>query len=109
MDALFAGLDSGAADIDIHVNACQSGRMDVLITAEALQQFAALPRPIQARVLRLVQRLAQWPNVSGAKPLTGDLRGHWRLRTGDYRVQFRVDRPLVIVERMGHREGFYDE
>jgi mRNA-degrading endonuclease RelE of RelBE toxin-antitoxin system len=83
--------------------------MDVLIAANALSQFVTLPRTIQTRVLRLVERLDRWPNVSGAKPPSGDLAGHWRLRTGDYRVQFRVDGNRIIVESIGHRDGFYDE
>jgi mRNA-degrading endonuclease RelE of RelBE toxin-antitoxin system len=47
--------------------------------------------------------------VSGAKPLRGGLAGHYRLRTGDYRMQFRVAAAEVIVERVGHRDRFYDE
>ncbi|NOS99625.1 MAG: hypothetical protein HOP29_03260 [Phycisphaerales bacterium] len=31
------------------------------------------------------------------------------MRTGDYRVQFRVAGETVVVERIGHRDGFYDE
>jgi mRNA-degrading endonuclease RelE of RelBE toxin-antitoxin system len=83
--------------------------LQVLITATVLEQFTKLPRPIQARVLGLVERLDKWPNVSGAKALSGDLTGHFRLRTGDYRVQFFIDNKSIIVERMGHRDGFYDE
>lgn len=83
--------------------------MEVLITADALQQFIGLPRTIQARVLRLVERLERWPDVSGAKPLTRNLAGHFRLRTGDYRVQFRLEDDRVIVEQIGHRDGFYDD
>ncbi len=44
-----------------------------------------------------------------AKALSGPLAGHWRLRTGDYRVQFRVEGELVIVEKVGHRDKFYQE
>jgi mRNA-degrading endonuclease RelE of RelBE toxin-antitoxin system len=68
-----------------------------------------LPRPIQARVLRLVERLESWPDVSGVKLLSGSLTGHYRLRTGDYRVQFRGDMAMIVVERIEHRDGFYDE
>jgi mRNA-degrading endonuclease RelE of RelBE toxin-antitoxin system len=81
----------------------------VTITPEALEQAERLPLPIQGRVFHLVMRLRNWPEVSGAKPLTGNLAGHYRLRTGDYRVQFRVERKAVIVEKIGHRDGFYDE
>jgi mRNA-degrading endonuclease RelE of RelBE toxin-antitoxin system len=79
----------------------------VTITPEALKQAERLPIAIQSRVRRLVLRLAYWPAVSGAKPLTGKLVGRYRLRTGDYRVQFRVEGQSVIVERIGHRDGFY--
>jgi hypothetical protein len=72
-------------------------------------------------VLTLLERLENWPAVSGAKPLTGPMAGRYRLRTGDYRVQFRVEgqgdpkahRPTsgtlaVIVEKIGHRDRFYE-
>jgi mRNA-degrading endonuclease RelE of RelBE toxin-antitoxin system len=83
--------------------------MEPLITASALVEFTALPRSIQPRVIKLVERLRHWPNVSGAKPLSGELAGHYRLRTGDYRLQFRIDGGIVVVEHMGHRDGFYDD
>lgn len=44
-----------------------------------------------------------------AKPLRGEFAGHYRLRTGDYRLQFRVEGDLVIIEKVGHRDGFYEE
>jgi mRNA-degrading endonuclease RelE of RelBE toxin-antitoxin system len=53
--------------------------------------------------------LQQWPSVSGAKPLRGELAGRYRLRTGDYRIQFRVAGDRVTVEKIGHRDGFYGE
>jgi mRNA-degrading endonuclease RelE of RelBE toxin-antitoxin system len=60
-------------------------------------------------VLRLLVRLERWPDVSGAKPLSGGLAGRYRLRTGDYRVQFYMDGDNVMVEKIGHRDKFYDE
>ncbi len=50
-----------------------------------------------------------WPDVSGAKPLRGKLAGWYRVRTGDYRVQFRVEGAMVIVEKIGHRDRFYED
>ena len=77
-------------------------------TAEAKKQFDKLPWLIQGRIRRLVVRLKRWPNVSGAKPLRGSLAGHYRLRTGDYRLQFVVVGQDIWIERIGHRDGFYD-
>ena len=79
----------------------------VLVTPEAAEEHESLPEVIQARVLGIFERLRRWPDVSGAKPLTGPLAGHYRIRTGDYRVQFRVERQTVIIEKIGHRDGFY--
>lgn len=106
----------------------------VLITPDAQKQAEELPGIIQLRVIDLVRRLENWPAVSGAKPLRGGLAGSYRLRTGDYRLQFhveqsrksvRVEKPgkgkkktveeqvvieyRVIVEKVGHRDGFYEE
>ncbi|HEX7447718.1 MAG TPA: type II toxin-antitoxin system RelE/ParE family toxin [Pirellulales bacterium] len=93
---------------------------NVVLAPEAAEQLEALTNPIHGRVLRLIVRLEHWPNVSGAKPLSGDLAGHYRLRTGDYRVQFYVvpgepahdDQPpapdTVKVEKIGHRDRFYE-
>jgi mRNA-degrading endonuclease RelE of RelBE toxin-antitoxin system len=80
----------------------------VEITPEAFEQADKLPMPIRARVRRLFVRLEKWPEVSGTKPLRGNLAGRYRMRTGDYRVQFRVEGEHVIIEKVGHRDRFYD-
>jgi mRNA-degrading endonuclease RelE of RelBE toxin-antitoxin system len=81
---------------------------NVLISVEAKEQFEKLPKSIKARVQAIFTRLASWPAVSGAKPLRHGLAGRFRIRTGDYRVQFRVEGDDVIVEKIGDRDGFYD-
>jgi mRNA-degrading endonuclease RelE of RelBE toxin-antitoxin system len=81
----------------------------VLITDEAAAQARRLPKTVNARALRIVDRLENWPAVSGAKPLSGKLSGRYRIRTGDYRVQFHVEGQCVIVEKIGHGDGFYEE
>lgn len=79
----------------------------VTIESDASGQFALLPERIKARMVKIVDRLAKWPEVSGAKPLRGNLSGHYRIRTGDYRLQFRVEGDEVIIEQVGHRDRFY--
>jgi mRNA-degrading endonuclease RelE of RelBE toxin-antitoxin system len=81
----------------------------VKLTREAADGLEELNNPIHARVLKLLVKLEQWPNVSGAKPLRGELAGRHRLRTGDYRIQFHVAGAVVTVEKIGHRDRFYGE
>lgn len=80
----------------------------VVVSLEMARQLAKLPKSIRARIHAVLSRLHEWPEVSGAKPLTGNLAGHYRVRTGDYRVQFSVTPDKLIVERIGHRDGFYE-
>lgn len=81
---------------------------EVTLTPEAAAELDDLQEPIHTRVLKLLERLQKWPAVSGAKPLRGKLAGRYRMRTGDYRLQFRVEGKRVIVERIGHRDRFYE-
>lgn len=78
-------------------------------TPKSAEEVSELPRTIQARILRLLVRLESWPSVSGAKPLRGKHAGSYRMRTGDYRLQFKVDGDTVIVDHIGHRDGFYED
>lgn len=82
---------------------------DVRLSEMAVEQLEKLPTIMKARVARIFERLENWPQVSGAKTLSGNLAGLWRIRTGDYRVQFSVAGDIVLVEKIGHRDGFYDD
>lgn len=80
----------------------------VEIAPEAKQQFLELPQVIQQRVLAVLERLKRWPQVSGAKPLRHDLKGAFRLRTGDWRVLVREDGEVLRVFRIEHRRDVYE-
>lgn len=82
---------------------------EVRITPEARANFLALNRPMQARVQEIFQRLTRWPNVSGAKPLRRELKGAYRIRTGDWRVLFTIDEPAerITVFRIDNRRDVY--
>jgi mRNA-degrading endonuclease RelE of RelBE toxin-antitoxin system len=96
-------------EIDIKCHVSRVFRMaKVLISAEARLQHETLPKSIKARVQAIFLRLENWPAVSGAKPLRHGLAGRYRIRTGGYRIQFRVVGDEVIVEKIGNRGGFYD-
>ena len=82
---------------------------NVLLSPEVQRQVDRLPKVIRVRVWQLIRRLRLWPEISGAKPLRGNLAGRYRLRTGDYRLQFRIEEKDVIIEQIGHRAGFYEE
>jgi len=87
------------------------GTFEVVLTDTARGQFDQLPVVVRDRVAGVFDRLRRWPEVSGAKPLRGRLKGHWRVRTGDWRVVFRVAEAerLIRVTRVDNRRDVYED
>jgi len=86
---------------------------EIEITPTALAELANVPRPVQRRIRDIFVRLQSWPQVSGAKPLRGKLAGNYRIRTGDYRIVFKVHERTthdwrVIVWKIGYRGDVYE-
>ena len=81
--------------------------------ARALKELGKLDRQAQKEIIRyLDSRIAkknETPRRFG-KALTGDLKGLWRYRVGDYRLICSVEdkRLVVLVLRVGHRRDVYD-
>lgn len=82
-------------------------QMTVELTPAAAKQLETLPIAIHARVLGILARLENWPKVSGAKPLRHELKGNFRIRTGAYRVVFRVQGDRLIVWNIDNRKDVY--
>jgi mRNA-degrading endonuclease RelE of RelBE toxin-antitoxin system len=83
--------------------------VEVIISPEAQEKFDALPRTIKARVAEIYMRLGNWPEVSGAKPLRYGLKGHFRIRTGDWRVVFTVKGETVRIVDIDNRKDVYKD
>ena len=80
----------------------------VELTAEAAAQAERLPVAIHRRIRAVLKRLENWPAVSGSKRLSGSLAGYYRIRTGDYRIRFRIESDTIIVDKIGLRRDFYE-
>ena len=76
------------------------------------RQFTRLEKKQQQRVLDFFEdRVLQHHNPKIlAKPLSGDLRGYWRFRVGDYRiiVDIQEDICTIIALELGHRKEVYN-
>jgi len=74
----------------------------------AFRQFEKLPRDRQRRVAARIAGLRENPFPDGCKKLSG-VPDAWRIRVGDYRVVYQVQRSilLVLVLTVGHRREVY--
>jgi mRNA interferase RelE/StbE len=75
----------------------------------AVRAIRKLPPEAKRRVQGVLEVLADDPRPPAAKKLTA--RPEWRVRSGDYRVLYRIDdgRLIVVVVDAGHRRSIYDD
>ncbi|NTW39841.1 MAG: type II toxin-antitoxin system RelE/ParE family toxin, partial [Cellulomonadaceae bacterium] len=74
----------------------------------AQRALRRIDRPVQRRLLDVIETLGNDPRPAGAKTLQG-LDGLLRIRVGHYRVVYTVrdERLLVLVVTLGHRSAVY--
>ena len=77
------------------------------IKDSAKKALSRIAKSDRIRIVSAIDRLAQEPEIG--KPLQGEHSGLRRIRVGDYRVVYQVDRDalLVLVVRIGHRREVY--
>lgn len=77
--------------------------------ARDLRKLGHTARRLILDYLRQRIAAAEDPRRFG-RPLTGDLKGLWRYRVGDYRIVAAIeeDRMIVLVVTVGHRREVYD-
>jgi mRNA interferase RelE/StbE len=77
----------------------------------AARDLRKLGADAEGRILRyLRERIAGSPDPRRiGHPLTGDRKGLWRYRIGDYRIVVSIedDRFVVLVVAIGHRREIY--
>jgi mRNA interferase RelE/StbE len=75
----------------------------------ARRQLRKLPQPAQEQIRSLIDALKQDPRPAGCKALKGDLKGFYRVRTGDYRVIYAIrdDVLLILVVKIADRREAY--
>lgn len=79
----------------------------VEILPVAVREIRKLPADAQRRVQAVIELLHEEPRPPAARKLTG--RPEWRVRTGNYRVLYRIEdeRLIVVVVSAGHRREIY--
>ena len=68
----------------------------VVLTASAQRDLRRLDRPVAARILDALARLAD--TGQGDVTRLQGVSDEWRLRIGDWRVRFRYDHPARTLE-----------
>jgi mRNA interferase RelE/StbE len=79
----------------------------VEVQRSAEKELGALPPQIRERIANVLRAMKDDPFPRGVKKLKA--REGYRIRVGDYRILFRVDRDarIIWVGAIGHRKEVY--
>ncbi len=70
----------------------------------ALQNIEKLESSITKRIFKKIEELSENPFSKDIKRLKGS--NDFRLRIGDYRVIFSIEKETIIILKVGHRKKY---
>ena len=73
------------------------------------EDLTGIPANIRSRIRKAIEnRLMKDPIMFG-QPLRQSLKGHRKLRVGDWRVIYRIEHSNIIILKIGNRKDVYQE
>ena len=73
------------------------------------EDLKSIPLNIKERIRKAIEtRLYTEPILSG-QPLRQSLKGHRKLRVGDWRIIYRIEGDNIIILKIGNRREVYQE
>lgn len=83
-------------------------KYSIVIARSASRELAKLPNDVIDQIQLAVNALADDPRPANCKKLKG-FKGLYRIRSGDYRVIYRVEDQQLIIEvvRIGDRKDIH--
>jgi mRNA interferase RelE/StbE len=81
----------------------------VSFTPKALEQMGVLNKSVAQQVLKKLRWMAENFAQATHLPLTGNLKGIFKLRVGDYRALYTFDEKdaVIVVHFVQHRNEVY--
>lgn len=83
----------------------------VNILPKATEDLARLDKAAAQRIISRIKRLSENFDILPHSALTGNLRGLFKLRAGNYRIIYSVNRQerILFIHFIGHRRDIYKE
>jgi len=76
------------------------------LVEEDIQQ---IPANIRKRIQDAIENRLIIEPVQAGKPLRQSLKGFRKMRVGDYRIIYQVEKETIIVLKIGHRKDVYEK
>ncbi len=86
-------------------------KYELLYTEKAVRQLKKLDKSVLVMIKAWIEKNLVGTNDPRrfGKALTGDKKGWWRYRVGDYRIlaDIQDDQLIILVVEVGHRSSVY--
>ncbi len=81
--------------------------VSVKLSDSALHDFERIDPTITKRIIaKLMWLEANFTNVT-LEPLHYNLKGLYKMRVGDYRIEYSVQDNIILIQAIGHRRDIY--
>jgi len=68
-----------------------------------------IPKNMKERIKKAIEQRLMTEPVKYGVPLKRSLQGYRKLRVGDYRVIYRIDKENIIILKIGNRKKVYNK
>ena len=76
-------------------------------TEEAIKDLEKLDKPVAQKILRKLSWFSKNFESIVPEPLSGEFKGTFKLRVGDWRIIYTVKGKTVTILFVGHRREIY--
>ncbi|MDP3298426.1 MAG: type II toxin-antitoxin system RelE/ParE family toxin [Thermodesulfovibrionia bacterium] len=66
-----------------------------------------LDKPIAKRILTKISWFSQHFNNITPEPLSGEMAGTFKVRVGDWRIVYTIEKDVIVIQAVGHRREIY--
>jgi mRNA interferase RelE/StbE len=76
-------------------------------TEDAIKDLERLDKPVEQRILRKISWLSNNFERITPEPLSGEFKGTFKLRIGDWRIVYTVEGQTLVIQFIAHRRDIY--
>ena len=77
-------------------------------TDKAVRDLEKLDRPVASRIIKKISWFISNSDRMTPEPLSGDFKGMFKLRIGDWRVIYTLKDDYAVIQFVGHRKDIYE-
>lgn len=75
---------------------------------EVKKDVSKIPKNLKSRIRKAIEKKLMHDPLRFGDPLKRSLQGYRKLRVGDYRVIYKIQKSIVVILKIGHRKDVYE-